>query len=31
VMATGGCVDTSEWTTSWRETVGAPAELPSWA
>jgi excisionase family DNA binding protein len=31
VMATGVCVDTSEWTTAWRGTVGAPAELPSWA
>ena len=31
VMATGGCVDTAEWTTSWRRTVGAPVELPSWA
>jgi excisionase family DNA binding protein len=31
VMATGGCVDTSEWTSSWRQTVGAPVELPSWA
>jgi excisionase family DNA binding protein len=31
VMATGGCVDTSEWTSAWRETVGAPVELPSWA
>jgi excisionase family DNA binding protein len=31
VMATGGCVDTSEWTTAWRQTAGAPAELPSWA
>jgi excisionase family DNA binding protein len=31
VIATGGCVDTSEWTSNWRETAGAPVELPSWA
>jgi excisionase family DNA binding protein len=31
VMATGGCVDTAEWTTAWRQTVGAPVEFPSWA
>jgi excisionase family DNA binding protein len=31
VIATGSCVDTSQWTSSWRQTVGAPVELPSWA
>ena len=31
VIATGGCVDTSEWTSNWRQTVGAPVEVPSWA
>jgi excisionase family DNA binding protein len=31
VVATGGCVDTAAWTSSWRETVGAPVEVPSWA
>ena len=31
VMATGGCVDTAEWTTAWRQTAGAPVEFPSWA
>jgi excisionase family DNA binding protein len=31
VVATGGCVDTAEWTSSWRQTVGAPVEVPSWA
>jgi len=31
VVATGACVDTAVWTSSWRETVGAPVEVPSWA
>ena len=31
VVATGSCVDTAEWTSSWRTTVGAPVEVPSWA
>jgi hypothetical protein len=31
VIATGGCVDTSEWTRSSRQIVGAPVEVPSWA
>lgn len=31
VVATGTCVDTAEWTSSWRTTVGAPVEVPSWA
>lgn len=31
VVATGSCVDTAEWTSSWRTTVGAPTEMPSWA
>ena len=31
VVSTGGCVDTAEWTSSWRHTVGAPVEVPSWA
>jgi excisionase family DNA binding protein len=30
VVATGSCVDTAEWTSSWRQTVGAPVEVPSW-
>jgi len=31
VVATGSCVDTAEWTSSWRTKVGAPVEVPSWA
>ena len=31
VVATGACVDTAEWTSSWRQTVGASGEVPSWA
>ena len=31
VVTTGSCVDTAEWTSSWRQTVGAPAEVPTWA
>jgi hypothetical protein len=31
VRPTGGCVDTSEWRSTWQETVAVPAELPSWA
>jgi excisionase family DNA binding protein len=31
VVATGSCVDTAAWTSSWRQSVGAPVEVPSWA
>ena len=31
VVTTGSCVDTAEWTSSWRQTVGAPVEVPAWA
>ncbi len=31
VIASGRCVDTAEWTSAWRRTVGAPLEVPSWA
>jgi len=31
VVATGRCVDVAEWTAEWRETTGAPVEVPSWA
>lgn len=31
VVATGACVDLADWTSSWRQTVGAPTEVPSWA
>lgn len=31
VVATGGCVDAAEWTSSWRQSVGVPLEVPSWA
>ena len=31
VVTTGSCVDTAEWTSSWRQTVGAPVEVPTWA
>jgi excisionase family DNA binding protein len=31
VVATGSCVDTAGWTSSWRDSVGAPVEVPSWA
>ena len=31
VVASGACVDTAEWTSSWRQTLGAPVEVPSWA
>ena len=31
VVTTGSCVDTADWTSSWRDTVGAPAEVPTWA
>jgi hypothetical protein len=31
VVTTGSCVDTADWTSSWRQTVGAPVEVPTWA
>jgi len=31
VVTTGSCVDTAEWTSSWRQTVGAPVEVATWA
>jgi excisionase family DNA binding protein len=31
VVTTGSCVDTAEWTSSWRQTTGAPVEVPTWA
>ena len=31
VMASGSCVDIAEWTASWRQTLGAPVEVPTWA
>ena len=31
VVSTGACVDTASWTSSWRETASAQAEVPSWA
>jgi excisionase family DNA binding protein len=31
VVTSGSCVDTAEWTSSWRQTVGAPVEVPTWA
>jgi excisionase family DNA binding protein len=30
-VTSGSCVDTAEWTSSWRQTVGAPMEVPTWA
>jgi excisionase family DNA binding protein len=31
VLATGSCVDAAGWTSSWRDSVGAPVEVPTWA
>jgi excisionase family DNA binding protein len=31
VIATGRCADIAVWTAAWRETVGAPVEVPTWA
>lgn len=31
VVTTGSCVDTADWTSSWRQTTGAPVEVPTWA
>ncbi len=31
VVASGRCIDTADWTAGWRDSVGAPVEVPSWA
>lgn len=28
VVSTGACIDTAEWTSSWRQALGATAEVP---